>query len=221
MVQILLVDDHPVFRLGMARTIQEKGPEIEIHEAGTIRQALEILSDISIDLAFIDISLKNESGITLCKTISDRFPLVLSVILSMHEEKAYVRQAYEAGARGYILKDSPIELLSTILSSFPDLEAFITHPALHIPETSSKDPQLTSYLSLTAREQEIFALLARGLNYKEIAYALKISSKTASVHRYNIIQKMGLGDQASIIRSAFSLGILSQAELIQGPNDER
>ena len=221
MVQILLVDDHPVFRLGMARTIQDSRTEIVIHEAGTIRRALEILSDLSIDLAFIDISLKNESGITLCSLITERFPRVMSVILSMHEEKAYVRQAYEAGARGYILKDSPIELLNTILSTFPDLEAFITHPALRIPETSSRDPQLASYMALTAREQEIFSLLARGLSYKEIAYALKISSKTASVHRYNIIQKMGLGDQASIIRAALNLGILSQAELIRGSTDER
>ena len=135
----------------------------------------------------------------------------------MHAERSYVRQPLEHGARGYILKDTPMELLTTVIQTFPDLDAFVTHPGLHPPEVQDlmSDPYRSRFANLTAREQEIFVLLARGLSYKEIAYKLRISEKTASVHRYNIMQKMQLQDQAAIIRAALSGGIISQADLLR------
>jgi DNA-binding NarL/FixJ family response regulator len=214
-VSVLLLDDHPVFRVGMVNTIQEVSPEYVIFEAGTSIEAFDILDKTPIDLAFIDISLKDEHGIEVCSAMSTSHPQVACFILSMHKELALVHQAKGAKARGYILKDSPLELIKEILLAFPNLPEFITHQELELNQTN--DGEYNTYIQLTEREKEIFRYLALGYNYKEIAYLLKISMKTSSVHRYNIIQKMGLSDQASIIRAALSLGIITNQEILQGP----
>lgn len=215
-VSVLLLDDHPVFRVGMVNTIHEVNPEFTIFEAGTSNEAFHILQTSSVDLAFIDISLKDENGIEACSTISATYPQVACFILSMHKELAFVRQAKEAKARGYILKDSPLELIGEILQTFPNLPEFKTHQELDLDQATTREYQ--SYFQLTDREKEIFRYLALGYNYKEIAYLLKISMKTSSVHRYNIIQKMGLSDQASIIRAALSLGIITNQDILLGPS---
>jgi DNA-binding NarL/FixJ family response regulator len=214
-VSVLLVDDHPVFRIGMVNTILGVRPEYQVFQAENSNTALETLQSHPIDLAFIDISLKEENGIELCNSIGNQYPNIACFILSMHKEKAYVRQAKDAKARGYILKDSPLELIGEILQSFPILPDFKTHEELSLDE--ALDGEYRSYYQLTDREKEIFRYLALGYNYKEVAYLLKISMKTSSVHRYNIIQKMGLSDQASIIRAALSLGIITNQEILQGP----
>ena len=214
-ISVLLLDDHPVFRVGMVNTIQEVSPKFAICEAGTSKEAFNILSQTPIDLAFIDISLKDENGIEVCTAIGESHPQVACFMLSMHKELALVHQARDAKARGYILKDSPLELIKEILLAFPNLPEFKTHQELELNQTM--DGEYNTYIQLTEREKEIFRYLALGYNYKEIAYLLKISMKTSSVHRYNIIQKMGLSDQASIIRAALSLGIVTNQEILQGP----
>lgn len=215
---ILLVDDHPLFRFGMVSAIQAKHDGIRILEADAVQEAKQILDQVEVSLAFIDISLKEESGLEVCSYIKERGLPTIPVILSMHEERALVRRAYAHGARGYILKDSSLELISTVIQTFPDLDKFITHPGLHPPELlATEDPYLTRYSNLTVREQEIFRLLAEGLTYKEIAFKLHISEKTASVHRYNIMRKMNLMDQAAIIRAALTLGVITQSELLREP----
>ncbi len=216
-LSVLLVDDHPVFRVGMANTIQ-KAAEVTIFEADTISLAQRILLEQPLDLAFIDISLKDENGLDLCGWITSQGFPTIPVMLSMHADKVYVEKAYQQGARGYILKDSPMELLNTVIQTFPDLEAFVTHPGLK-PSVGSIEPSsklVDKYNKLTDREKEVFGLLARGLNYKEIAFQLMIREKTASVHRYNIIQKMELGDQASIIRAAITVGVVGYHDLLHG-----
>lgn len=215
---VLLVDDHPLFREGLAGLIRKTEPGAQIHQAAELSQAEELLKKTTIDLAFIDISLKTENGLELVSLIHQDFPDTLPIVLSMHEEKQFVRQAYQRGAKGYILKDAPMELLEEIFQSLPNIDRFVTHPALmprEVAEADPSDPLMSAFATLTSREQDVFALLTRGMNYKEIAYQLGISAKTASVHRFHIQQKLGIYDQRGIIRAALALGVITPEEIIR------
>lgn len=203
-IKILIVDDHPLVRDGL-RTRLEGIPHFSVvAEAGTAEEALEHAASLQIDLALMDINLKGMSGIELTGRFNERYPEIAVLVLSMHDKSEYVMKAIQAGARGYVLKDSPaadiITAIDTVMNGgiyySAGLATQLTRP-------------LSPLLLLTRREKEVLAGIAGGKSNKLIARELDLSVRTVETHRWNIKRKLGIEGQAELIRFALeqSIGI--------------
>ena len=196
-IQILLVDDHPLVRDGL-RARLETVPHFEIvAEAGNASEALRHASTINIDLALMDINLAGINGIELTAQFHALHPAIAVLMLSMHDKAEYVMQSILSGARGYVLKDAPaidiITAIDTVIAGGIYYSAGIAR-------------QMTSQFSppvlLTPRENEVLQSIANGKSNKHIARELDLSVRTVETHRLNIKRKLGIEGQADLIRFA-------------------
>jgi DNA-binding NarL/FixJ family response regulator len=204
--RILLVDDHPVLRKGLARLIDSKGEFVVCGEAGTAAEAMALIRELGPHLVMVDIGLPGASGIDLTKTIRAEFPRLPVLILSMHEEALYATRALRAGAMGYIVKQDAIDNIAVALREglngrqylSPVISAQLHHNG---PDALSHPPDDPVAL-LTDREFEIFELIGKGREVKEISEALGVSPKTVETHRTNIKQKLKLKNARHVARLA-------------------
>jgi DNA-binding NarL/FixJ family response regulator len=202
--KILLVDDHPVLRKGLVRLIDAK-EEFEVcGEASTAAEAMPLIRQLTPDLVIVDIGLPGTSGIELTKTIHAEFPKLPVLILSMHEEALYATRALRAGAMGYIVKQDAIDNIATALreafSGGRYLSPVIAEQIQHHGESSNA---LNDPISLlTDREFEIFELIGKGHEVREISQALGVSPKTVETHRTNIKERLKLKNARQVTRMA-------------------
>src|SRR5438309_5297999 len=204
--RILLVDDHPVLRKGLVRLIDSKDEFVVCGEASTAADAITLIRELKPDLAIVDIGLPGASGIELTKSIRTEFPQLPVLILSMHEEALYATRALRAGATGYIVKQDAIDNIAAALREAlngrrylsPVIAAQLQHngPAGQTPSTD--DP----INLLTDREFEIFALIGKGHEVREISDALGVRPKTVETHRTNIKGKLKLKNARQVTRLA-------------------
>ena len=212
---IVIVDDHPLFREGLKSIIGRNTAYSVVGEAKNGREGLRIALKLKPDLALIDISLPDKSGIQLTREIRDQLPETRVLIISMHSKIDYIAEAFQAGATGYVVKESAsnglLKALEAVIGGDYFLDSSLSHAVveslLNIPikEARIRDDE---YGSLTPREQEIMRLLAEGLSAKEIAAKLFISPKTVENHRSNIMNKLGLHSAIELIRYAARLGLI-------------
>lgn len=212
---IVIVDDHPLFREGLKSIIGRNTAYSVVGEAKNGREGLRIALKLKPDLVLIDISLPDKSGIQLTREIRDQLPETRVLIISMHSKIDYIAEAFQAGATGYVVKESAsnglLKALEAVIGGDYFLDSSLSHAVveslLNIPikEARIRDDE---YGSLTPREQEIMRLLAEGLSAKEIAAKLFISPKTVENHRSNIMNKLGLHSAIELIRYAARLGLI-------------
>ena len=204
--RIILVDDHPVLRKGLVRLIDSKNEFVVCGEASTAADAMTLIQELKPDLVIADIGLPGTSGIELTKTIRAEFPQLPVLILSMHEEALYATRALRAGATGYIVKQDAIDNIAAALREAlsgrrylsPIIAAQLQHNGPDGQTASTDDPVNL----LTDREFEIFEMIGKGHEMREISDALGVSPKTVETHRTNIKEKLKVRNARQVARFA-------------------
>jgi DNA-binding NarL/FixJ family response regulator len=203
---IVLVDDHPVLRKGLARLIDSKEGFVVCGEASSAADAMEVIRAEKPHLAVVDIVLPGASGIDLTKSIRAEFPDVPVLILSMHDDALYATRALRAGATGYIVKQDAIDNITTALQETLDGRRYLSPGIAEQLQTNGvgDEPRSSHDLidQLTDRELEIFHLIGKGSDVREIAEALNVSPKTVETHRTNIKEKLKLKNARQVARVA-------------------
>ena len=212
---VLIIDDHPLFREGLKSIIAiDRHFEVKA-EAGNAREGLKMAKDIQPDVALVDISLPDQSGMELTRQIRETIPDTKVMIVSMHSKIDYIVEAFQAGATGYVVKDSAAERLIQGLNAVTSGEYFLDSSISHevvsrLMKSPVKEARVSDmeYGRLTPREQEIMRLLAEGLPKSKIADRLCISIKTVENHRSNIMKKLDLHSAMDLVRYAARLGLI-------------
>jgi len=204
---ILLVDDHPLFRGGLKTLLHNAYPDAEIREAGSLEETRADLMLRKPSVVILDVTLPDGEGLSIAGEILDKFPDCRIYILTMHRRSGLLMQARSAGCRGYFLKDGDGSAIIEALES--DRKEFLVSAQLRdmLEYSESGSDAAKLYGELTRREKEVFRLFAEGLGYKEVAWKLGISPRTASVHRYNIFNKLGLSSDVDLVKAAREVGL--------------
>lgn len=213
-LRVVLADDHPVVLAGLSSLIHADDSVELVGEASTGLAALALVREKGPDVAVIDISMPEMNGIALTKRLTSEFPSVRTLILSLHEDRVYLHQALQAGARGYALKSSASQnLLQAIHAVF--VGGLYVDPAMAGFVFESKRRQSAQTITdlgpneLTGREAEVLKLTALGKTNKEIARQLDVSVKTIETFKARGVRKLGLKSRADIVRYAATQGWLA------------
>jgi len=204
--RVLIVDDHPMMRQGLAQLIDNEIDLKVVAEADTGGQGLDIVVAQKLDLALLDISLPDRNGLELIKDIRSLKPELPILIVSMHDEALYTERVLRAGARGYIMKQEGGKKLLQAIRQVLSGQIYVSEKmSSRILETFSgrKPEQSASPVArLSDREFEVFQLIGQGKGTKEIAQHLNLSVKTVEVHRAKIKEKLSLLTATDLVRYA-------------------
>ena len=209
MIRVLLADDHPIVRAGLKEILAGTG---DITVAGEATNGQEVMARVrghDYDVAVLDLSMPGRSGIELIKQVKDEKPKLRILVLTMHSEEQYAVRALKAGASGYLTKDSAAEQLVAAIRRIAAGGAYVS------PETAERlalgaapGAEVAPHTLLSDREFQVLQLIAGGQSVGEIARRLSLSVKTVSTHKTRILQKMGLANQAELIRYALEHKLL-------------
>jgi DNA-binding NarL/FixJ family response regulator len=204
--RILIVDDHPMMRTGLAQLIDNE-PDLKVcAEADTAGQAIDIVAKQKFDLALLDISLPDKSGLELLKDIRSLRPELPILVVSMHDEMVYAERVLRAGGRGYIMKqEGGVKFLSAIRQVLAGQVYVSQNMSSRILEVfSGRQPDYfgSPVRKLSDREFEVFQFIGQGIGTRVIAEKLHLSVKTVEVHRANIKEKLALKTATELVRYA-------------------
>ena len=204
--RLMVVDDHPMMRQGLAQLIDNEPDLKVVAEADTGGQGLDIAVKEKLDLALLDISLPDKNGLELIKDIRAVKPELPLLIVSMHDEALYAERVLRAGARGYIMKQEGGKKLLQAIRQVLTGQIYVSEKmSARILETFSgnrADQTSSPVARLSDREFEVFQLIGQGKGTKEIAQHLNLSVKTVEVHRANIKEKLSLTTATDLVRFA-------------------
>ncbi len=211
--RVLLVDDHPILRQGLANVLNTQSHLTVCGEAHGRIDALAAAERLRPDLALVDLSLRTGDGIELIKDLRVRHPQLLTLVLSMHDETIYAERALRAGARGYVMKQEKLDRLllaiGRVLAGAIYVSDQVTAHAVqrlasgNVSGAEEGEETADSYVGrLTDRELQVFRLIGQGLGTRLIAENLHLSRKTIESHREHIKAKLGLRDGSQLIQRA-------------------
>jgi DNA-binding NarL/FixJ family response regulator len=205
-MRVLIVDDHPMTRAGLAHMINHQPDMIVSGEAESAAQALAALEASEPDLMLVDITLPGKSGLELIKDLKAMHPGLPVLVISMHDESLYADRVLRAGARGYITKHEGGEKLMRAIRCVLSGKIYVSeNMSAHILEIFSRGqttPQRPAIENLSDREFEVFELIGEGLSARQIAARLHLSAKTVDAHRANIKGKLKIQTSAELISFA-------------------
>jgi DNA-binding NarL/FixJ family response regulator len=203
--RVLIVDDHPYMRRGLAQTINDQ-PGLEVcGEAGSLAEAVQIMETRSPHLAVVDISLGAESGIELIQVLHDRWPDTKVLVSSMHDETLFAERALRAGALGFVNKGEPPDVFVTALQRVNSGQIYLSErmtKRMLGQVLADKDANRSPIETLSNRELEVFEMIGKGLATKQIAGRLGLSPKTIETYREHIKQKLKLSNATELTRNA-------------------
>ena len=204
--KVLLVDDHPFMRAGLAQLIERQPDLVVCGEAGNPADAIRELARARPDLVLTDITMPGRSGLEFIKDLGAQHPTLLILVMSMHDEMIYAERALRAGARGYIMKEAGGDNLLTAIRQVLRGDVYLSPrmSARILENLSGRRPRGSSspIEKLTDREFEVFQLIGHGKSTGDIATQLHLSSKTVDVHRGHIKEKLELTDTTALVRHA-------------------
>jgi DNA-binding NarL/FixJ family response regulator len=212
--RIVLVDDHPIV-LGGLRDLVGTQPDLDlVGEATTGGGALRLIREVRPDIAVIDISIPEINGIALSRRLTEEGVGTRLIILTVYEERAYLKQALEAGVSGFVLKRSAAESLLHAMRAVRTgglyVDPAIAHRVFDTRSRASKAQLPEHSADLTEREREVLKLVALGFTQKEIAARIQIGNKSVETYKTRGIEKLGLRTRAEVVRFAATQGWLSE-----------
>jgi two-component system, NarL family, response regulator NreC len=210
-IKVVLVDDHAVVRSGL-RLLLDKQEDIEVvGEAGNAKDAIFRARALKPDVILLDVVMPGESGIEVLPKLLKEPPDTNVLVLSMQDDPSYVREAFGAGASGYVLKEAADEEVVSAVREIAGGGRYV-HPTLgaRLVAAAAQERAAAEADPLSDREREVLRLLALGHTNQEIAEQLYISVRTAESHRAHIMQKLRLSTRAELVRYALSHGLLAE-----------
>ena len=203
--RVFIVDDHPLVRDGLANLINQQSDLVVCAEAEDSAGASAGMETSKPDVALIDISLKNESGLELVKTLQTQYPNVALIVLSMHDEALYAERALHAGARGYVMKRETSKSIVTAIRRVLDGDIYVSDRVVNAMAkrmSSRKTAAAEPVERLSDRELEIFRLLGQGRTPSQIAEDLRLSLKTVQAYCARAKEKFGVTSLTALLRAA-------------------
>lgn len=218
MFKILIVDDHPIFCMGLKELLAQETDFTVCGTAGDIATARKAVKDYRPDMVIVDISLGQDNGLDLVKELSESEQSVFILVLSLHDEAVWAERALHAGTRGYVMKKEASESVVKAIRSIRQGKLYISeHIMSHILERFCGNVRCNSLATmdlLTDRELEVFRLIGVGFSSKEIADKLHVSIKTVGTYRDRIKQKLCLKSGLELTRKAVLWSEREQTPLI-------
>jgi two-component system, NarL family, invasion response regulator UvrY len=197
--RVLLVDDHPVVRQGIARILAMKIPGLQIAEAVDGPAAVERLREAPFDLVLLDLTLPGDSGLSLLRRLRREFAAVPILVVSMHPADQFAQRALQAGAVGYVAKDSdPQEVVQAVRTALGGGR----HVPVELLEAARLEGDPPAHSALSDREYQVLRMIGAGRTVSEIGAELRLSVKTVSTYRARILEKLRLRTSAELIHYA-------------------
>ena len=211
--RVLIVDDHAVVRSGLKLVLESEEGIEPVGEAGSARDAIFEARSTKPDVILLDVVMPDQSGIEVIPTLLKENPEAKVLVLSMQDDPQYVREAFAAGASGYVLKEAADREVVAAVREVAAGGRYV-HPELgaRLVTAESEERRRAEEDPLSERESEVLRLLALGHTNQEIAKQLFISVRTAETHRSHIMQKLRLSSRAELVRYALERGLLEKPE---------
>lgn len=214
-IRILLADDHAVLRAGLAALLNARPDMQVVGEAADGTELLTLIETVTADVILLDLTMPRLGGLEVLPFLHQHIPATRVLVLTMHQDEGYLRQALKAGAAGYVLKKAAdVELIAAIQAVMRGemvvhsamTRGLLTDMALAAPVAAADDQQI--WQSLSEREQEVLQLVALGYTSKEIGEQLALSVKTVDTYRARGMEKLGLRSRAALVRFAMAHQLL-------------
>jgi DNA-binding NarL/FixJ family response regulator len=211
LTRIVVADDHAIVREGLKRIMAE-APELQVvDEAADGNTLMRVVRERDFDVLVLDLSMPGRSGMELIKLVKAEKPKIRILVLSMHQELQYAVRSIKSGASGYLTKESAPSQLVQAIHKIASGGAFISaEVAEQLALGAMPGGEAALHESLSDREFEVFRLLVAGVSVTDIAGQLKLSVKTVSTHKANLLQKLGLQNQSDLVRYAIKHGLGEQ-----------
>jgi len=214
MMRILLADDHTLVRQGLRRILEEQPDWQVVAETGNGRDAVRLAADLQPDVVILDIGMPQLNGLEAARQIARRLPSARVLILSMHADEVHITKAVEAGASGYLVKDSAdSELVKAVTAVAHGMSYFSPAAAAVLLDEYRKSRAgrgaTDRYELLSDREREVLQLMAEGHSNKSIAGILGVSPATVETHRAHVLEKLDLHSVAEVVLYAVRRGLIS------------
>jgi len=206
-IELIVVDDHPIFRQGLVNVIETNERYKVIGEANTIAEAMSLVEAHPPNILLVDISLHHENGLELVKTIHRTMPQVYQLVISMYDEIIYASKALHAGSRGYVMKQEATATLRSAIETVLKGKIYLSDAMQErlidsYASWDTKKPEMDLITQLSVREMQVFRMIGQGFGVSEIAEILNLSGKTINAYRDNIRQKLSISDAGSLRKFA-------------------
>lgn len=200
-MKVLLVEDHPIFRLGVRHLLLRRWPELEIAEAATLAAAMQHIRSEVWDVAVVDLNLPDAQGVEAVSQLLRAAPAMRILVLSLHDEVAFAKQVLRLGARGYMTKEKACDELVIAVERLAVGGRYISNSlAEHLAQSLFAEGAKPAHEHLGKQEVHVMLQIAAGLRVGQIAAAMHLSPKTVSTYRTRLFEKLGLASNAELAR---------------------